>query len=312
MVIGTPDAFGTLITRVLDLHRPMPIEEGMKPKTDLTTVMPTGSLDAYRQAAHQVPMLSVEEERELARRYREQDDLDAAWRLVTSHLRFVVRISRGYDGYGLPQADLIQEGNIGLMKAVKRFDPNMGVRLVSFAVHWVRAEIHEYILRNWRIVKVATTKAQRKLFFNLRGAKKRLGWMNAEEVSAVAEELGVSAENVLEMEKRLSAFDPAFDAHGDADPETERFSPSAYIEDLRYEPARLAEDADWREDSENRLAAAIGNLDERSRAIITERWLNDTKSTLQDLANRYGVSAERIRQLESNALKKLRVHLIPA
>ena len=284
----------------------------MSAKTDLTLTMPTGSLEAYRHAAHQVPMLTVDEERELAARFREDGDLDSAWRLVTSHLRFVVRIARGYDGYGLAQADLVQEGNIGLMKAVKRFDPEVGVRLVSFAVHWVRAEIHEFILRNWRIVKVATTKAQRKLFFNLRGAKKRLGWMNAAEVKAVAEQLGVTPENVLEMEKRLSAFDASFDAPTDSDPESERFSPSAFLEDTRYEPSIQVEEADWAENSSANLAAAVAKLDERSRTIITERWLTETKSTLQQLANRFGVSAERIRQLENNALKKLHLNLAPA
>ena len=290
----------------------MPINSQMDAKHELPVLLPTGSLESYRHAVYQLPMLTAEEERDLAERYRNEEDLDAAWRLVTSHLRFVVRIARGYDGYGLPQADLIQEGNIGLMKAVKRFDPGMGVRLVSFAVHWVRAEIHEFILRNWRIVKVATTKAQRKLFFNLRGAKKRLGWMNAEEVAAVAADLGVSAVNVLEMEKRLSAFDAAFDVHGDQEGDQDRLSPAGYIQDLRFEPAAIVEHADWTADSEARLAKAVAGLDERSRTIITERWLTEPKSTLQELASRYHISAERIRQLETNALKKLRGHLAPA
>lgn len=274
----------------------------------LTPIMasPTGSLDAYRQAVNDIPMLTAEEERDLAERYRREDDLDAAWRLVLSHIRFVVRVARGYNGYGLQEADLIQEGTIGLMKAVKRFDPEFGVRLVSFAVHWIRAEIHEFILRNWRIVKVATTKAQRKLFFNLRGAKKRLGWLNQGEIDAIARDLGVSPDAVMEMEKRLSARDAAFDGFDDEDEDEGRLSPSAYLEDLRYEPGRRAEEDDWREHSESRLHNALAALDARSRDIINKRWLNETKSTLQELAGEYRVSAERIRQLEKNAMKKLR------
>ncbi len=271
--------------------------------------LPTGSLEAYRQAVHSIPMLSEDEERELAERYRRDEDLDAAWRLVLSHLRFVVRVARGYSGYGLAEADLIQEGNIGLMKAVKRFDPDVGVRLVSFAVHWIRAEIHEFILRNWRIVKVATTKPQRKLFFNLRGAKKRLGWMNRQEVDAVADELGVSSDTVLEMEQRLNAHDAAFDGYGDDD---DRPAPSGLLEDLRFEPSQEVEADEWEQHTHERLADALDDLDERSRVIVQERWLNDEKSTLQDLADRYGVSAERIRQVEKNAFKKLRGALEPA
>ena len=275
----------------------------------LMLTVPTGSLEAYRHAVAQFPMLTAEEEVELAERYRRDSDLDAAWQLVMSHLRFVVRIARGYDGYGLPQADLIQEGNIGLMKAVKRFDPNVGVRLVSFAVHWVRAEIHEFILRNWRIVKVATTKAQRKLFFNLRSAKKRLGWLNSEEVDAIARDLGVPAATVLEMEKRLSAHDAAFDGYGDSDGASERPAPSGYLPDLRFEPADQVEAEEWETHSNRRLQAALDTLDDRSRTIVSERWLSDTKSTLQELADRYGVSAERIRQLEKNAMKRLHKEL---
>ena len=246
--------------------------------------LPLSSLDAYRQAVYDMPMLSAEEESELARRYRTANDLDSAWRLVLSHLRFVVRIARGYDGYGLPQADLIQEGNVGLMKAVKRFDPAMGVRLVSFAVHWVRAEIHEYILRNWRIVKVATTKAQRKLFFNLRSAKKRLGWLNREEVDAIARDLGVSPDTVLEMEKRLSAHDAAYDGHPEDDGVAESVAPARYLQDLRFEPAEQVERENWEAHSRRALHAAVRELNERDRAIITERWLEEEKTTLQELA----------------------------
>ena len=270
------------------------------------TALPLGSLDAYRHAVYDMPMLSAEEEHELAERFRSAHDLDAAWRLVLSHLRFVVRIARGYSGYGLPQADLIQEGNVGLMKAVKRFDPKMGVRLVSFAVHWIRAEIHEYILRNWRIVKVATTKAQRKLFFNLRSAKKRLGWMNREEVDAVAKDLGVSPDTVLEMEQRLSAHDAAYDGQPEDNGSPEYTAPARYLQDLRFEPAEAAEREDWKAHSRRALQAAVQQLNERDRTIVTERWLAEEKTTLQNLANRYGISAERIRQLEANALRKLR------
>ena len=269
--------------------------------------LPVGSLDGYRQRVESIPMLSKEEERGLAERFQQDNDLDAAWRLVMSHLRFVVRIARRYNGYGLPQADLIQEGNIGLMKAVKRFDPTVGVRLVSFAVHWVRAEIHEFILRNWRIVKVATTKAQRKLFFNLRSAKKRLGWMNQEEINEVASDLGVSPDDVLEMEKRLNAHDAAFDPQWDQDDGELTTAPAAYLPDMRFEPAAQAEASDWEAYNTKRLEAALGGLDERSRDIITARWLSEEKSTLHTLAAKYAISAERIRQLESNALKKLKL-----
>jgi RNA polymerase sigma-32 factor len=281
----------------------------MSKALELKLALPTGNLAAYRQAVNSLPMLSAEEEKELAERFRATEDLDAAWQLVTSHLRFVVRIARGYSGYGLQEADLIQEGNIGLMKAVKRFDPNVGVRLVSFAVHWVRAEMHEYILRNWRIVKVATTKAQRKLFFNLRGAKKRLGWLNNEEVHAVAKDLGVSPDTVLEMEQRLSAYDAAFDPQASDDGEGDRFAPAGYLQDLRFEPAAQVEAEDWQAHSEHRLHEALDCLDERSCDIVRKRWLSDDKSTLQDLADTYGISAERVRQLEKTAMNKLRTAL---
>ena len=270
------------------------------------TTLPVGNLAAYRQAVFSLPMLSAEKERELAEQYRNEHDLDAAWELVTAHLRFVVRIARGYDGYGLAQADLIQEGNIGLMKAVKRFDPNVGVRLVSFAVHWVRAEIHEFILRNWRIVKVATTKAQRKLFFNLRSSRKRLGWMSRAEVEEVAADLGVEPRVVMEMEQRLSAHDASYDPLVEHDSESDRPPPSGYLQDLRFEPATQVEDDDWKAYSEAKLADALEALDDRSRSIIARRWLAERKTTLQELADEYRVSAERIRQLEKNALNRLR------
>ena len=267
--------------------------------------LPVGNLEAYFQAVNSVPMLSAVQERELAEKYRLERDLNAAWHLVLAHLRFVVHVARGYSGYGLAQADLIQEGNVGLMKAVKRFDPSIGVRLVSFAVHWIRAEMHEFILRNWRIVKVATTKAQRKLFFNLRGAKKRLGWLNGEEVASVAKELGVSPDAELEMEQRLHAHDAAFDGEV-GDEEGERLAPAGYLQDFRFEPGAETEEADWRVDTEARLANALASLDPRGRDIVEQRWLRDTKATLRELADRYGVSAERIRQLENQALKRLR------
>ncbi len=269
-------------------------------------VMPTGSMESYIGAAFQLPMLSAEEEHDLAVRLRDCQDLDAARTLVMSHLRFVVRIARGYNGYGLPQNDLIQEGTVGLMKAVRRFDPEMGVRLVSFAVHWIKAEIHEYILRNWRIVKIATTKAQRKLFFNLRSAKKRLGWFSQKEVEAVAEDLGVKPETVLEMESRLSNYDVAFDPVGTEDDDASPVAPAAYLPDLREEPSLLLEQADSEAAQLKDLHQALGQLDPRSRDILQRRWLSETKETLHDLADEYGVSAERIRQIEAAAMKKLR------
>ncbi len=267
-----------------------------------------GSIDAYVQAVNQVPMLSAEEERALGRRLRDHGDLEAARRMVLAHLRFVVRVARGYKGYGLALPDLIQEGNIGLMKAVKRFDPEMEVRLVSFAVHWIRAEIHEFILRNWRIVKVATTKAQRKLFFNLRGAKKRLGWFSQKEVDAVARDLGIDPKTVREMESRLSGQDIAFESHSDADSESDRITtaPADYLRDTSAEPAAQLEQEDWDTHNNQALLQALDGLDERSRQILRDRWLTDKKSTLEELGQRYRVSAERIRQIEKSAIKKMR------
>jgi len=264
-----------------------------------------GSLDAYISAVHRIPVLSQEEEQDLSRRYLEENDLASARKLVMSHLRFVVHVARGYNGYGLQLSDLIQEGNIGLMKAVKRFDPDQGVRLVSFAVHWIRAEMHEFILRNWRIVKVATTKAQRKLFFNLRKSKKRLGWMNAEEVRTVAKDLGVPEATVREMESRLSGRDIGFEAPADAEDDAKP-APEAFLIDDGADPYENVSDADQSDNQLETLSSALEKLDERSRDIIQRRWLNEEKATLQDLADEYGVSAERIRQVEANAMKKMR------
>ena len=271
-------------------------------------VLPTGSIDAYISAAYQIPVLTAEEEKSLAMRLRDHGDMAAARRLVTSHLRFVIRIARGYLGYGLPLPDLIQEGSVGLMKAVRRFEPDMGVRLVSFAVHWIRAEIHEYILRNWRIVKVATTKAQRKLFFNLRSAKKRLGWFTRAEVDGVAEELGVKPETVLQMESRLANQDLAFDGD-DSDDDERPSAPSTYLADMRMEPASAVEQEDTATDRQERLMAALAGLDDRSKTILQARWLTEKKQTLHELAQQFGVSAERIRQIEKNAMKKMRLQL---
>lgn len=272
--------------------------------------VPGASIENYIQAVRSIQMLGAEEERSLAERYRYESDLEAARALVMSHLRFVVHIVQGYRGYGLPQADLIQEGNIGLMKAVKRFDPTVGVRLVSFAVHWIRAEIHEYILRNWRIVKVATTKAQRKLFFNLRSAKKRLGWLSHSEVQKVAEDLGVTPKDVLEMESRLSACDTSFDAPVDADDDDDMLAPSGYLEDCRYDPSTMVEKEEHDSSGHGRLHDALQLLDPRSQDILKKRWLSDTKATLQELADYYHVSAERIRQIESDAMKKLKKNIV--
>ncbi len=274
----------------------------------INLMVPVGNIESYCQAVGAVPTLSAEEERDLARRFREEEDLESARQLVMSQLRFVVHIARGYSGYGLAQADLIQEGNIGLMKAVKRFDPEVGVRLISFAVHWIRAEIHEFILKNWRIVKVATTKAQRKLFFNLRSSKSRLGWFNQEEVKAVAEDLGVSTETVLEMEKRMSAHDASFDPGPDVSDDDERaFAPAAYLTDESIDPAKQVERENWTAHSNSGLANAMMKLDDRSRDIVQRRWLADEgKATLQELADEYSVSAERIRQLEKSAMGKLK------
>jgi RNA polymerase sigma-32 factor len=266
-------------------------------------------MDAYISAAFQLPILSAEEEHELAVRLRDHQDLDAARSLVMAHLRFVVKIARGYSGYGLPQHDLIQEGSVGLMKAVSRFNPDMGVRLVSFAVHWIKAEIHEYILRNWRIVKIATTKSQRKLFFNLRSAKKRLGWFTRQEVEDVAEDLGVKPETVLEMESRLSNYDVAFDGAAADDDEGPSMAPVAYLPDLRNEPSTQIEQEDSAASEREGLYAALESLDERSRDILQRRWLAENKETLHVLADEYGVSAERIRQIEAAAMKKMRATL---
>ena len=284
------------------------------PQYNMILAGPVGSLDSYIQAVNGVPMLSKAEEFALARRLNDENDLDAARTLVMSQLRFVVHIARGYQGYGLALADLIQEGNIGLMKAVKRFDPNVGVRLVSFAVHWIRAEIHEFVLKNWKLVKVATTKAQRKLFFNLRRAKKRLGWLSESETEAVAKDLGVSTREVNEMEQRLYSHDVAFDpAPGDdGDSNDTPYAPAHYLPTAESDPAQLAEDSDWSLQANDALLAAIETLDERSRAILESRWMQENKKTLHELADEYGVSAERIRQIEANAMKKLRSALTPA
>lgn len=269
-------------------------------------LVPGANLEAYVHAVNSIPLLSPERERELAESLYYHQDLEAARQMVLAHLRFVVHIARSYSGYGLAQADLIQEGNVGLMKAVKRFNPEMGVRLVSFAVHWVRAEIHEFILRNWRIVKVATTKAQRKLFFNLRSQKKRLAWLNNEEVKAVAESLGVEPREVREMESRLTGTDMAFDPANDADDDSAAYAPAQYLEDHRYDPARLLEADDWSDSTSASLYQALESLDERSRDILYQRWLAEEKATLHDLAAKYNISAERIRQLEKNAMNKIK------
>lgn len=267
---------------------------------------PGANLAAYMQGVNSIAVLSVEQERSLAEDLYYREDLDAARRLVLSHLRFVVHIARSYNGYGLPLGDLIQEGNVGLMKAVKRYNPEKGVRLVSFAVHWIKAEIHEYVLRNWRIVKVATTKAQRKLFFNLRSAKRRLAWLTNNEAEAIAQDLGVDVKQVLEMEQRLSARDTAFDVPEDSDEDSSYQAPALYLEDRRADPAWQLEQSDSEEDNHGRMVKALDELDDRSRDIINSRWLMDDKATLHDLADKYGISAERVRQLEQNAMKKVR------
>ena len=268
---------------------------------------PGANLNAYIQGTATVPILSIDEERSLGEALYYEEDLDAARRLVMSHLRFVVHIARSYSGYGLPLADLIQEGNVGLMKAVRRFNPEKGVRVVSFAVHWIKAEIHEFILRNWRIVKVATTKAQRKLFFNLRSAKKELQWLTADEAKAVADDLGVELKDVKEMEMRLYARDAAFDAPADEDEDSVQYAPVFFLNDKNADPAEQVEKDDYEGDNNYRLAEAVKSLDERSQDILQRRWLEDKKATLHQLADEYGVSAERIRQLEKNAMKKVRV-----
>lgn len=269
-------------------------------------ISPGQNLDAYLQTISTIPVLTVEEERVLAERLLDQNDLEAARQLVLSHLRFVVHIARSYSGYGLPLGDLVQEGNVGMMKAVKRFDPTVGVRLVSFAVHWIKAEMHEYILKNWRIVKIATTKAQRKLFFNLRSKKKNLGWMSNTEASTIAEDLGVELKTLREMEGRLASADTAFDMTGSDEDEGPYLAPSQYLEDHSANPESMLETANWKEHSEQNLVLAMQELDERSQDILVQRWLNEDKSTLHQLAAQYEVSAERIRQLEKNAMKKLK------
>ena len=288
-------------------------DRGLKERTmtkalqTMEWMTPGANLNAYIQGTATVPILSIEEERSLGEALYYEDDLDAARRLVMSHLRFVVHIARSYSGYGLPLADLIQEGNVGLMKAVRRFNPEKGVRVVSFAVHWIKAEIHEFILRNWRLVKIATTKSQRKLFFNLRSAKKQLQWLTADEAKAVAEDLGVEVKDVMEMEMRLTARDSAFDAPADEDDDAVAYAPALYLEDKGADPAQLVESENYEGDNNSRLAEAVKLLDERSQAILQRRWLDDKKATLHQLADEYGVSAERIRQLEKNAMKKVRV-----
>jgi len=271
---------------------------------------PEKGLSAYLQAVNALPILSVSEERKLARRYHKHNDLNAARELVLSNLRYVARIARGFSGYGLPQADLIQEGNIGLMKAVKHYDPARKVRLMSFAVHWIKAEIYDYVLRNWRIVKVATTKAQRKLFFNLRKSRERLGWMTLGEVDTLAENLNVSPKTVQEMEGRMSHADVAFDADSDADEDTYRAAPAGYLQDMRYNPEVLASKSDQEDERQTQLHDALSTLDKRSRDIIQRRWLDENKPTLHELADEYGISAERIRQIESKALEVMKDVLV--
>ena len=269
-------------------------------------LVPQGSIEAYIQSVNRADMLTPEREKELATRLHEEGDLTAARELVMSHLRFVVHVAKNYAGYGLPQADLIQEGNVGLMKAVKRFDPKVGVRLVSFAVHWIKAEIHEYVLRNWRMVKIATTKAQRKLFFNLRSAKKKMGWLNESEAQTIADDLGVSLREVKEMEGRLTSHDTAFDSPVADDDDAAYQAPVNYIEDHSFDPAVAVENADYEQDSTARLQDAMLELDDRSKDILMRRWLHEEKATLHELADEYGVSAERIRQLEKNAMNKVK------
>ena len=280
------------------------------PNSAVLNMAPGANLSAYVQAVSSIAVLSAERERELAERLFYEECVDSARELVLAHLRFVVHIARSYSGYGLAEADLIQEGNVGLMKAVKRFDPNKGVRLVSFAVHWIKAEMHEYILRNWRIVKVATTKAQRKLFFNLRSQKKALGWLSAEETRAIAADLGVDEAEVTRMEGRLASRDVAFDAPADSDEDDAWQTPQYFLTDGQADPGQLVEAEDFAEDSAARLQLALTDLDARSRDILERRWLAEDKPTLHELAAEYEVSAERIRQLEANAMKKLRAAMV--
>ncbi len=280
----------------------------LKMNTPLTVL--SQDVEDYTLSIKAIPILTAKEELDLAERFYNKKDIEAAQNLVVSHLRFVLYIAQGYRGYGLDEADLIQEGNIGLMKAVKRFNPTLGVRLVSFAVHWIRAEIHDFILRNWRIVKVVTTKAQRKLFFNLRSMKKRLGWLSVLEVENIAKDLGVRTKDVLEMEKRLGTHDVAFDAPNDSDNEEEAFSPAAYLEDRRYDPANTVERDELKKRNHDQLYGAIKTLDARSQDVLQRRWLTDDKSTLQELANYYKISAERVRQIENHAIKKIKEQMV--
>lgn len=277
-----------------------------------TLPVPVGNLESYIHAIHSIPVLDADDERQLAERLKYEGDLEAARQLILHNLRFVVKVARGYNGYGLPLGDLVQEGNVGLMKAVKRFEPDMNVRLISFAVHWIRAEIHEFILRNWKIVKVATTKAQRKLFFNLRSSKQRLGWLSHEEAKSMADDLGVTTAEVLEMEKRLSANDVTFDTPNDQDDDDASFSPSQYLEAEAADPAELLEAQEWDDYTRDRFQNAMASLDSRSRDILASRWLVEEKATLHELAAKYSVSAERIRQLENAAVNKLRVAVLEA
>ena len=270
---------------------------------------PGQDLTAYIASVNSIAMLTPEQELGLAKKYYYEDNVDAARQLVLAHLRFVVHMSKTFSGYGLSQADLIQEGNVGLMKAVKRFNPEVGVRLVSFAVHWIKAEMHEYILRNWRIVKIATTKAQRKLFFNLRSSKKRLGWLNNEEAEAMAQDLGVDAKVVRQMEGRMASYDAAFDADSDSDDEAAYKAPAYYLEDQASDLATNVEEDEWEEETNNSLHSAMSELDDRSKDILNSRWLSENKATLHELADRYGISAERIRQLEKNAMNKIKVKM---
>ncbi|NCG41564.1 MAG: RNA polymerase sigma factor RpoH [Actinobacteria bacterium] len=270
---------------------------------------PGQDLTAYIASVNSIAMLTPEQELELAKQYYYEDNVDAARQLVLAHLRFVVHMSKTFSGYGLSQADLIQEGNVGLMKAVKRFNPEVGVRLVSFAVHWIKAEMHEYILRNWRIVKIATTNAQRKLFFNLRSSKKRLGWLNNEEAEAMAQDLGVDAKVVRQMEGRMASYDAAFDADSDSDDEAAYKAPAYYLEDQASDLATNVEEDEWEEVTNNSLHSAMSELDDRSKDILNSRWLSENKATLHELADRYGISAERIRQLEKNAMNKIKIKM---
>ena len=269
-----------------------------------------GTFDAYLNVVRQIPKLTSEQERELALRFRDHGDLKAARELVMTNLRFVVHVARGYSGYGLSMPDIIQEGNIGLMKAVKRFDPDVGVRLVSFAVHWIKAEIHEYVIKNWGIVKIATTKAQRKFFFNLRKTKQDLGWLTNDEAKAIAQDLNVELSDVYEMEKRLGSQDMSFDMSSDESSEDSYVAPANYLQQHGADPAVLLENSDWEGHGQDLLSEALSELDERSLDILSSRWLADKKATLHELAERYNVSAERIRQLEQNAMKKLKAAVV--